>query len=1069
MEGPELMSTEQVQRGRLKAELKDARARIADLERQLAECQSRQGGMQSSFDPIFIHSPNPMLLADREGRILGINLAGERLAGKPKDSFLGRMFGEVFDCLNTDGGRICGATGQCPDCPVRNALTQAVHDNQPVHDVQARLTVNRQVAPAAFDFLVSAIPMPTGEHDLILIILTDVTEQIRTLETLRKSEEQYRLLVDNQSDLLVKVDLEGRFLFVSPSYCDLFGKTTEELLGQQFMPLVHEDDRESTVRAMQGLHCPPYTAYLEQRAMTRDGWRWLAWSDKAMLDASGNITAIVGVGRDITEWKHNEQSLRESEERFSKAFNSSPAPLVISDIITGRFIDVNDRWVEMLGYPREEQIGRTSKEVGIWADPCERDRIVQKLTAQGFFKEEPIEFKTRSGDILSARWSAEAITLGGQEVMLSMIYDETERNRFEKALQESEERYRLLSDLTMEGVLIHKQGVAIDLNVSLARMLGYEREELLGKNILDLVVHEPDKALVRANIVKNYAHPYIVRSFKKDGEMFFAELEARDFEMQGELMRVAAVRDVTWRIQAEQALRESEDRLANVMAAINDGIWDWDLENDSIYFDPRYYTMAGYEPNAFSARFEEFEKRVHPDDLERVRLHIENHFSGLSPVFDVEFRFLKQGGTWFWVRGRGRIVRRDAQGRPARMVGTHTDITDRRLAEETQKELQARLNQAQKMESVGTLAGGVAHDFNNLLQAMSGNIQLLLMNKEDDHPDLARLQTIAKSIDRAARLVRQLLLFSRKAEGRRQRTDLNREVEDAARMLERTVPRMIEIDLRLDGRLWPINADPVQIEQVLLNLGGNAADAMPDGGRLVIETQNVVLDDDFVRAHMGTKTGPHVLMIVSDTGCGMDKTTLEHIFDPFFTTKEVGKGTGLGLSSVYGIVKGHDGVVVCSSGPGQGTTFKIYWPAMQRLTEVEEVPASAQAEPRGGAETILVVDDEADIRDLTAEALQGFGYTVLTAASGEEALTVYAEQGASIGMVILDLGMPGMGGQRCLRELLRLNQEVRVLIASGYSANGQAKGINRAGAAGFIGKPYQLADLLTKVRDVLDW
>ncbi len=378
---------------------------------------------------------------------------------------------------------------------------------------------------------------------------------------------------------------------------------------------------------------------------------------------------------------------------------------------------------------------------------------------------------------------------------------------------------------------------------------------------------------------------------------------------------------------------------------------------------------------------------------------------------------------------------------------------------------------------MGTLAGGVAHDFNNLLQAMSGNIQLLQRNKPEDDPEAKRLNTVSRSIDRAARLVRQLLLFSRKAVVKRERIELNQVVTESVAMLERTIPRMIHVETLLAANLWPIAADPVQVEQVLLNLGSNAADAMPDGGRLTIQTENVDLTPDFARMHLDAEPGPYVLLCVTDTGCGMDKETREQIFDPFFTTKDVGKGTGLGLATVYGIVKNHGANVLCYSEPSQGTTFRIYWPAAldQTITPGNEPEAEADIqaaplvrEPSGGRETILVVDDEADILELTTEALQSLGYAVLTASSGEEALALYAENKAGVELIVMDLGMPGMGGRQCLRELIRLDARVRVLIASGYAEANLSDEVRRDGAAGFIAKPYHLADLATRVREILE-
>ncbi len=390
------------------------------------------------------------------------------------------------------------------------------------------------------------------------------------------------------------------------------------------------------------------------------------------------------------------------------------------------------------------------------------------------------------------------------------------------------------------------------------------------------------------------------------------------------------------------------------------------------------------------------------------------------------------------------------------------DITERLLLED-------QLQHAQRMEAVGILAGGIAHDFNNLLQAISGYTQILLFNRPSNDADTFRLKAIEKSIARAAQLVRQLLLFSRKVESERRCIDLACEAAQSVQMLKRTIPKMIDIELHHDSGLWKVKADPVQIEQSLLNLGINAADAMPEGGKLVIQIRNAIASEDADLQRASAASGNYVLLSVSDTGCGMDAQTVKHIFEPFFTTKEIGKGTGLGLASVYGIVKSHGGHILCDSAPGKGTTFSIYLPA---ITGTGESTVSALAAPslkaENGTETILVVDDIPDIRELAVDTLRPLGYTVLTAASGEEALQIYAVQKDAIALIILDMGMPGMGGSCCMQKLMEINPAVRILIASGYSNDGPVQIALNSGAAGFIGKPYQLLEFLSQVRSILD-
>jgi len=371
------------------------------------------------------------------------------------------------------------------------------------------------------------------------------------------------------------------------------------------------------------------------------------------------------------------------------------------------------------------------------------------------------------------------------------------------------------------------------------------------------------------------------------------------------------------------------------------------------------------------------------------------------------------------------------------------------------------------MEAIGTLAGGIAHDFNNILQAIFGYTQILLMGKEADNPDYEKLEAIEKSAQRASDLTKQLLIFSRKVESKLRPMDLNKETEQVSKILERTIPKMVNIELHLAENLNIINGDPAQIEQILMNLGVNARDAMPNGGRLIFETENIILDEHYCKIHLGSKPGHYVKLSISDTGHGMDKETLKHIFDPFYTTKEIGKGTGLGLAMVYGIVKSHNGYIMCYSEPDEGTIFKIYFPVIEKETERVE-SKEKKVHIKGGNETILLVDDEEAIRELGKDILTRFGYTVLMASDGETALEIYRENKKEISLVILDIIMPGMGGRKCLEELLKINPELRIIIASGYSMNGPSKEVLKAGAKGFISKPYNINQILKSVRETLD-
>jgi signal transduction histidine kinase len=394
------------------------------------------------------------------------------------------------------------------------------------------------------------------------------------------------------------------------------------------------------------------------------------------------------------------------------------------------------------------------------------------------------------------------------------------------------------------------------------------------------------------------------------------------------------------------------------------------------------------------------------------------------------------------------------------------EISERKRTEEALRQSGEQLRQAQKMEAVGTLAGGIAHDFNNLLQGVMGYTQMLLMDKETGDPDVDKLTQIENSVQRAGELTRQLLTFSRKVESELRPVNINQEIKQVEKLLKRTIPRMIDIELHLEKNIKVVNADPAQVSQALMNFGLNARDAMPDGGKIVVETENVIFDKEYCKTHLGAVPGEYVLLSFSDTGCGMDKETVEHIFEPFYTTKETGKGTGLGLAMVYGIVKSHDGHIMCYSEPGKGTTFKIYFPAIDSAVS-SGLSVERKEEMPGGNETILLVDDEEAILDVARNMLERFGYTAITAESGEKAIEIYKAQKERIDLVILDLGMPGIGGHKCLKELLKIDSRIKVIIASGYLKIEKVKETVESGASGFIGKPYQLSGMLKKVREVL--
>ncbi len=656
-----------------------------------------------------------------------------------------------------------------------------------------------------------------------------------------------------------------------------------------------------------------------------------------------------------------------------------------------------------------------------------------------------------------------------------VFHDITDRKQAEWALRESEARYHVLFEESPDACLILDQGIIVECNRAATTMLQAERTQIVGSNPADFSPeYQPDGtlstqtagekiavALQTGRLLFEWTHR------RRNDQDFQAEVFLARMTMKQQTVLFASMRDITDRKQAEKALRDSEAKLKNLFDTMPNGYYLSTADGRFIDANPAFVKMLGYT-NLEELLQLDIPKDVYVRETDRthyIQKAVNSEF--LASSHAESYRLKTKDGRVIHVEDNARYIM-DAQGRVQYHEGICRDVTDRKRAEEEQVRLQEQLLQAQKMESVGILAGGVAHDFNNMLQAIGGYTQLMLLDKQADHPDYAKLEALSRTVNRAAELVRQLLFFSRKAASQRQPLNLNLEVLEAATILERTIPRMITIENHLGPHLWLIDADPVQIQQVLLNLGSNAADAMPEGGQLSFETANIILDEQFARTHATAVPGNYVRLSVSDTGSGMDADTVSHIFEPFFTTKEIGRGTGLGLASAYGIIKAHEGHILCYSEPERGTTFKIYLPAQTTGHPEAEAEPETKANLPGGTETILVVDDEADIREVATEALSHFGYSVLSAASGEAALEVYRNHADSIRLVILDIGMPGMGGGRCLQELLKLNPDVRVLIASGYATLEQSWKKTISGAAGFVGKPYQLDELLRCIRGVLD-
>lgn len=637
-----------------------------------------------------------------------------------------------------------------------------------------------------------------------------------------------------------------------------------------------------------------------------------------------------------------------------------------------------------------------------------------------------------------------------------------QRERAESRLAESEKKYREMVETA--GDIIYqtdRRGLFTLVNPVGLKITGYAAEELIGKSYLDLI--RPDH---RTTVERFYGRQFVkglpityheLPLVTKQGETIWLGQNVQLLtEDEAAVGFQAIARDITDRKRAEAALVESEMRYKDLFDHATDGIYTHDLQGNYTSGNDAAIRMLGYSREELLKM--SFKDIVDPEYLsmveENLRKKIQN---GMDTTGPYEVLVRSKDGTPLWLEVTSRVITKD--GKPVAVHGTARDVTER-------KRLEERLLQAAKMEAIGTLAGGLAHDFNNLLQIVLGYSDLIAIDKGKQEKDYQRAKLIHDAAMRGRDLVNRILTFSRRVETKPRPIDLNHELNQVDNLLRRTIPKMIAIELRLADNLHAIGADPTQIEQILLNLAVNAAHAMPEGGRLVFETKNVTLDEEYCRTHLETKPGEYVLLTVSDTGQGMEKEILDRIFEPFFTTKDRGEGTGLGLSMVFGIVKSHEGHVTCHSKPGAGTVFKLYFPAVDM--EITWDPEITMQMPSFGTETILLVDDEVAIRDLGKEVLTAVGYRVITAGTGREALDIYTKAQDEISLVILDLIMPEMGGKQCLEELLKINPTLKILIASGLSPGISTEESLASGARGFVSKPYNMKQLLRAVRHALD-
>jgi two-component system cell cycle sensor histidine kinase/response regulator CckA len=586
---------------------------------------------------------------------------------------------------------------------------------------------------------------------------------------------------------------------------------------------------------------------------------------------------------------------------------------------------------------------------------------------------------------------------------------------------------------------------------------GYPASDFIGNQVRSFasVIHPDDTENMSDAISAQLPYEVEYRILRPSGEVRWVYERGRGLRNpDGRVMIDGAIFDVTERRHAERALAESEAKFRSIVETTKEWIWAEDAETRLTYTNPAIEDILGYKPEELLGR--DVTELLHEDDRERVaKEHPKWQQEGWS---DLTLRWRHQDGSFRHLESNATPIF-GPDGEFAGWWGADRDVTER-------VELEDQLRQAQKMEAVGRLAGGIAHDFNNLLMAIQGYGDFALAKLEDVHPAHADVQEVRKAADRAASLTGQLLAFSRKQVLRPEVLDLNDVVRDVEGMLRRLIGEHVEVQLALDPSLPLVRLDRGQIEQVFMNLVLNARDAMPGGGKLTVTTRRIDVSPARAERVIGLEPGPHALLVVGDSGFGMDAETRAHALEPFFTTKEQGKGTGLGLATVYGIVSQSGGTLVLDSTPGKGTAVSIFLPVAVETRALPTVPTDG-ARP-AGSETILLAEDEHVVRKLVQEILQQAGYTVLTASDGREALRLSKDHHGAIDLLVTDVVMPGMSGRDVAERLWLARPDTKVLYMSGYTDVAVFDPSVLDPGSAFLQKPFSSADLAQKVREILD-
>jgi two-component system, cell cycle sensor histidine kinase and response regulator CckA len=1014
-----------------------------------------------TWNDFFQAVPHPTMVIDRTHTVIAANPAVLRILNKTSDEILGRKCYELF---HEDSRPVAG-------CPMERLLLERWTG---VLEIEAQ-------TPDSVS-LISCVPICDERGDITHAIhmAVDVTDLKKAQQALLKSEEKYRCHFENISDVVISLDRALNIVDVSPSMEKLSGFKTEELVGKGLadLELLTPESLELAAANIARIFLGESNVTAEYSFVGSDGAeRTVEVSASPLFSGGGTIVGVNAVARDITERRATEEALQESETKFRDLSEKSVAGIYL--IQDGKFRYVNSMLAQIFGFTIEEIVDKMGPEdVVIPSDwPMVESNLRKRLEGEV----ESFHYEFRIGDkgkrIRTVEVYSSRTTYKGKPAVIGTLLDITERKKTEEALLRSEEKYRSIFENAAEGIFQTTPGGRIlNVNPAFARMVGYETPEALIVCTTDvgseIYVDPADRH--RALTIMNedgFLRDFETQFFRKNGTTIWVSLKGHPVRSaDGSVLYYEGTAiDITEQKRAEKNLREAHQRLFDIIEFLPDGIFVIDQDKKVVAWNRAIEEMTGVTKEEIIGKGDYCyavalygEKRpILIDCVTSDPDQIRENYTAIARKGNVLYAetFVQSvyGGKGAFLSGNASPLL-DQEGNIVGAIESIRDITEL-------NRLENQLRQSQKMEAIGTLAGGIAHDFNNILSAITGYSTILQMDTCDESLRKQYLDQIVLAADKAANLTKSLLAFSRKQTIELKPQTLRGILLGIEKLLRRLLTEDIDFSLSVLDPDIVIMADVTQVDQVLINLATNARDAMSNGGTLVVKAERAVLDDSFLKAHGFGVPGEYALISVADTGCGMDKSTKEKIFEPFFTTKEVGRGTGLGLSTVYGIVKQHNGYIVVSSEPAQGSVFEVYIPAVTMQTS--EATRVLQ-EARGGEETVLIAEDNGDLRTLLRTILEVKGYVVIEATDGADAVRQFLEHRDSINLLVLDVVMPKRNGKEVYEEIKAMRPAMKALFMSGYTGDVVIdKGVHDD-MVDFISKPLLPNDLLAKVREVLD-